>query len=94
MANKLDLTDFLKFDETALPRCVAIPDLRLWLSKVHHRAENDCFETSAVENIGVSMMVEWIVKAALRVYPEVEKAKAKRINRFTAPVEASDESLK
>ena len=69
VATKLDLTDFLTTDGTAVPRCISVPDLRVWLEKVHRRAENACFETSAVENIGVSMMVEWIVKAALRAYP-------------------------
>ena len=82
VGTKLDLTDFLKSDATAVPRCIKVADLRLWLEKVHRRADQACFETSAKENIGISMMVEWVVKAALRVYPEIEKAKTKHIDRF------------
>ena len=47
-----------------------------------------------MENIGVSIMVDWIVSAATRVYPAVEKAKKKTIERFSAPIEASDENLR
>ena len=82
VGTKVDETDFLKTDESALPRCVKIDEVRLWLSKVHRRADNACFETSARENIGVSMMVDWIVRSALRVHPAVEKAKTKQCERF------------
>ena len=40
------------------------------------------------------MMVEWIVKASLRAYPDVEKAKIKAVKRFSAPIEANDEHLR
>ena len=39
-------------------------------------------------------MVEWIVSAADRAYPAVEKAKKKTFDRFSAPIDASDEHLK
>ena len=68
--------------------------MRIWLDKVHRRAERACFETSARDNIGVSIMVEWIVSAADRAYPAVEKAKKKTFDRFSAPIEASDEHLR
>ena len=93
VATKLDLTDFLISDASALPRCIAIADLRIWLAKVHRRSENACLETSAVDNIGVSIMVEWIVGAATRAYPAVEQSKVKSIERFSAPLEASDKNL-
>ena len=94
VATKLDLTDFLRSDAESKPRCIQIPDLRLWLKKVHRRASNACFETSSVENIGIPMMVDWIVREALRVYPDVEREKRRDIERFSGPVEASDENLK
>ena len=75
VGTKLDLTDFLDSSMTAIPRCIKVSDLRLWLDKVHKRAEHACFETSAKENIGISPMVEWVVKAALRAYPDIEKAR-------------------
>ena len=94
-STKLDLTDYLVSDGTEVPRCVSTADLRTWLGKMHRKCENAVFETSAVENIGVSMMVEWIVKAALRAYPAVEKSKSKKVqNRFTQPIESSDPALK
>ena len=40
------------------------------------------------------MMVDWIVREALRVYPDVEREKKKEIERFSGPIEASDENLK
>ena len=94
VGTKLDLTSFLNSEMSDAPRCVQVADVRLWLAKVHRRAENGCFETSARENIGVSIMVDWMVKAALRVYPSVEKAKEKKINRFSAPMEANANNLK
>lgn len=47
-----------------------------------------------MDNIGVSIMVDWMVGAASRAYPAVEKAKAKTIERFSAPIDASAENLK
>ena len=46
-----------------------------------------------MDNIGVSIMVEWIVGAATRAYPAVEQSKVKSIERFSAPLEASDKNL-
>jgi hypothetical protein len=48
-----------------------------WLEKVHKRAENACFETSSTEKLGISIMMDWIVRAALRAHPKVEKLKQK-----------------
>ena len=68
VGTKLDLTDFLKSDMSAVPRCIKVVDLRAWLAKVHKRADNACFEISAKENIGISIMMDWVVKAALRAH--------------------------
>lgn len=84
VGTKLDLTDFLKSDMTAVPRCIKVADLRAWLTKVHKRADNACFEISARENIGIAMMIDWVVKAALRAHPLVEKAKKKQADRFSS----------
>ena len=86
---KLDKTDFLKSDGHAVPRCVEVAEVRKWLAKVHHRAENACFETSAVANIGVNMLVDWIARAALRAHPQVEKSKVRECQRFTAPLKSA-----
>jgi len=75
VGTKLDLTNFLKSDPDSLPKCVQSNEVKPWLSRVHRKAENACFETSAKENIGVSIMMDWIVRAALRVHPKVEKSK-------------------
>lgn len=39
-------------------------------------------------------MVEWIVNAAVRAHPAVEKAKKRTCERFSLPLEATDERLK
>lgn len=84
VGTKLDLTDFLNSDMASVPRCIKVADLRAWLAKVHKRADNACFEISARENIGIAMMMDWVVRAALRVHPQVEDAKKKEIDRFNS----------
>ena len=69
----------MKTDPSAKARCVNSSEVREWLAKVHRRAENNCFETSAVDNIGISVMIDWLVKAVVQNYEKVEKAKVKHI---------------
>ena len=54
----------------------------MWLKNVHRHGEFESFEVSAKENIGVSIMIEWIVKAAQRIYPVIQKMRTKKANRF------------
>jgi len=82
VGTKLDLTDFLVSDGSAMKKAVNVSEVRPWLEKVHKRAENACFESSAYSNIGISMVVEWMVRAANRVYPAIEAAKPQKVLRF------------
>jgi len=88
VGTKLDLTTFLKSDGSGVPRSVEPAEVRPWLAKVHRRAENACFESSAFKNVGVSGVVDWIVRSALRVYPEVELSKPHKVLRFKSGKEA------
>ena len=90
VATKLDQTDFVRSDDQGVKRAVAIYDVQTWLQSVHKRAENASFEVSARQNIGVSMMIEWIVKGALRNYQVVERSKYKKCARFSdkSPIQA------
>ena len=69
MGTKLDKTSFLNSDADAVTKCVEVKELRPWLESTHKRAEQACFESSAYSNIGVSIVIEWITRAALRVHP-------------------------
>ena len=82
VGTKLDLTSFLTSDPSAVPKAVEVAELRPWLKKVHKKAESACFESSAFENIGVSMVVEWMAREAIRVYPAVEATKPSKALRF------------
>ena len=39
-------------------------------------------------------MMDWIVRAALRVHPKIEKAKYRKIHRFHAPMQSVKGNLK
>ena len=88
MGTKLDKTSFLSSDADAATKCVEVKELRPWLENTHKRAQNACFESSAFSNIGVSIVVEWITRAALRVHPQVEATRPQKVLRFTMDKQA------
>mmetsp|Transcript_1545 Transcript_1545/g.2128 ORF Transcript_1545/g.2128 Transcript_1545/m.2128 type:complete len:200 (+) Transcript_1545:326-925(+) len=81
---KLDLTSFLESNGTGVAKAVEVAELRPWLKKTHKRAENACFECSSFQNIGVSILVEWMTRSALRIYHEIEATKPYFVPRFTS----------
>ena len=82
VGTKLDQTDFIRSDDRAKPRVIKANDLEKWVKSVHKRAESCVLEVSSKENIGVSIMVDWVVREALRVYPSVEKKKYRKAARW------------
>ena len=66
VATKVDKTDFVIPD--GCKRAVLISEVQTWLTNTHKRAENASFEVSSFQNIGVALMLDWIVRAGLRNY--------------------------
>ena len=53
VGTKLDLTDFIRSDEGALPRVARSVDLQEWVKKIHNRADSQVFEASSKENLNI-----------------------------------------
>jgi hypothetical protein len=62
-------------------RCITMDEIGKFLS-AKHKGVSQAFEVNGFQNIGINTLIDWIVREANRIYPAVEAAKFRGIDRF------------